>query len=422
MNRLATRIRTSIVATIALFSAGTADADAVTDWNEIMEMTSAPSGPFSQSRSAAIMHLAVFEAVNAIVGDYEPYLGTVDAPPWASAEAAAVAAAHRALVALYPANAPTLDASRAASLASIPDGPAKEAGIAAGEDAAFAMLLLRADDGSGEAGMVPHTPGTGPGDWQPTPPAFVPALVPGWGQVDTFGIEDGAQFRSSPPPAIHTGIYAKDYNEVKTVGDVVTPFRPQDRTDVARFYAAVLALPVWDAAARQASAAQGKTLAENARIFALIAMAIGDGLISSFETKYHYGYWRPVTAIRAGHLDGNRKTVADPTWLPLIVTPPFPSYPSAHATASYSARAVLEHTFGKRGHDVTLTSPLVPGVVLHYTAWEQITDDIDDARIFGGIHYRFDQEAGARQGRHVGRYILRNHLRPRHGGGHTDDE
>jgi hypothetical protein len=319
-------------------------------------------------------------------------------------------------VALHPASAPALDDFRALSLSVIPDGPAKDNGIAVGVAAADAMLALRANDGSGA--VVPYTPGTEPGDWQPTPPAFLPALLPGWGQVTPFGIECGSQFRVSPPPAIHTGKYAHDYNEVKAVGAVNSAERPQNRTNVAQFYARVLAVAVWNDAARQASAAHGKTLSENARDFALLAMAIGDGLIACFETKYHYNYWRPVTAIRSGDTDGNRRTDPDPAWLPLIITPQFPSYPSAHASGSGAARAVLERAYGKDGHDVTLTSLLLPGVVLNYTSWEQITDDIDDARIYGGIHFRFDQEAGARQGRHVGRYVLRNYLRPVH---HDDD-
>ena len=153
-----------------------------------------------------------------------------------------------------------------------------------------------------------------------------------------FGLEEGSQFRSPPPPGIDTGKYAKDYNEVKLLGRVDSPFRPQDRTDVARFYAATTPVQAWNPAARQASAAQGKTLSENARIFALLAMAICDGSIAVFDTKYYYNLWRPVTAIRAGDIDGNRKTDPDPTWLPLIATPAFPSYPSAHATLSGAAR------------------------------------------------------------------------------------
>ena len=410
MNSINKRLCNPIVATLVLVGAGTAHADAVTDWNAIMEATVAapPTNPFFQARWGAIVQLAVFEAVNAVVGDYEPYLGTITAPPGASPDAAAIAAAYRTLVTLRPGSAPALDAARAQSLAAIPDGPAKDAGIAVGEAAAAAMLLLRANDGWNA--VVPYTPGTDPGDWQPTPPLIAPALLPGWGLVTPFGLEEGSQFRAPPPPALHTGKYANDYNEVKLVGRIDSPFRPQDRTDVARFYAAATPIQTWNPAARQVSAAQGKTLSENARIFALLAMAMADGSIAVFDTKYFYNRWRPVTAIWNADLDDNRQTDPDPTWLPLIATPPFPSYSSAHATLSGAARAVLERAFGKHGLAITLTNPQL-GLVLNYTSWKQITDDIDDARVYGGIHFRFDQEAGAHQGRKVGKYILRNYLR-----------
>lgn len=425
MRRISRQLGILIVAASALrgVDGGPVHADAVTDWNAVMQATVTPSNPFFQARSAAIVQLAVFEAVNAVVGDYQPYIGTVAAPPGASPDAAAIAAAHRTLVALYPGSAPALDPLRIASLAAIPDGPAKEAGIAAGEAAAAALLALRADDGSAQAAGVPYTPGTDPGDWRPTPPAGAPALLPGWGQVTPFGLQDGSQFRAPPPPALMTGKYAMDFNEVKLVGRADSPFRPQDRTDVARFYAAASPVQVWNQAARQASAAQGETLSGNARLFALLNMAIADGSIAVFDTKYFYSYWRPVTAIQAGDIDGNRLTDPDRAWLPLIVTPPFPSYPSAHATLSGAARAVLERAFGHEGLAITLSHPSVPGVVLSYTTWGQITDDIDDARVYGGIHFRYDQEVGARQGRQVGRYILRRYLRsPQEGDDFGDDE
>ena len=256
-----------------------------------------------------------------------------------------------------------------------------------------------------------YTPGTEPGDWQPTPPAGAPAFLPGWGDVTPFGLESGSQFRLPPPPALHTGKYASDYNEVKLLGSLDSPFRPQDRTDVAKFYAAASPVQVFNSAARQVSAAQGQSLSENARIFARLGMAMGDAAIACWDNKYHYSFWRPVTAIRFGGLDGNALTEPDPLWLPLITTPPFPGYASGHATVSGAAVAVLERAFGKDGHAVTLTHPGAPGIVLNYTAWDEITDDIDDARVYGGIHFRFDQEAGAHQGRQVGRYILRNYLR-----------
>jgi hypothetical protein len=218
-------------------------------------------------------------------------------------------------------------------------------------------------------------------------------------------------------PGVHTGKYANDYNEVRLLGSLNSPFRPQDRTDVARFYAATSPVAVFNSAARQASAAQGKSLSANARIFALLAMAMGDASIACWDTKYHYNFWRPRTAIRNGDLDGNAGTDRDANWEPLITTPGHPSYASGHATVSGSAVAVLERAFGEDGLAITLTNPALPvppgqqAIVLNYTAWDEITDDIDDARVYGGIHFRFDQEAGGRQGRAVGHYILRNYLR-----------
>jgi PAP2 superfamily protein len=388
--------------------ASSAHADTVTDWNEIMQTTVSAqpgSNPVYQTRWGAITQLAVFEAVNAIEGDYEPYLGVIVAPAGASPDAAAIAAAHRTLVTLRPGSAVALDAARAASLAAIPDGQAKDDGIAVGEAAALAMLLLRVGDGWDA--VVPYTPGTEPGDFQP-PPAG--AFLPGWGLVTPFGLVKGSQFRLPPPPALHTGKYANDYLEVMLLGRIDSPFRPQDRTDVARFYAAASPVQVFNSAARQVSAAQGKSLSENARIFALLAMAMGDASIACWETKYHYNFWRPQTAIRFGGLDGNALTDPDPDWLPLIATPAHPSYASGHATVSGAAVAVLGRAFGKDGHAVALTHPGAPGIVLTYTAWDEITDDVDDARVYGGIHFRFDQEAGAHQGRQVGSYILRNYL------------
>ena len=388
--------------------ASSAHADTVTDWNAIMQSTVsvAPTNPNFQARWGAITQLAVFEAVNSIVGDYEPYLGGIVAPAGASPAAAAIAAAYRTLVTLRPGSIVALDAARAASLLAIADGQAKDDGIAVGEAAAFAMLVLRAGDGWDA--VVPYTPGTGPGDFQP-PPAG--ALLPGWGQVTPFGLVDGSQFRLQPPPALQTGKYANDLNEIRLLGSFNSSLRPQDRTDVARFYAAASPVQVFNSTARQVSAAQGTSLSENARIFALLGMAMCDASIACWETKYQYNFWRPMAAIRAADTDGNVLTDADPTWLPLITTPAHPSYASGHATVSGAARAVLERAFGKDGHAITLTTPTLPNIVLHYNAFDQITDDIDDARIYGGIHFRFDQEAGARQGRQVGSYILRNYLR-----------
>jgi hypothetical protein len=388
--------------------------DPVLEWTGHLQRVPAPS-PHQHTRWAATMHLAVFEAVNAVVGGYQPYLGTLAAVPGASPEAAAVAAAHRVLVGLHPDSAATLDPARAASLAAIPNGPARDAGVALGEAAATAMLARRADDGAAGA-SAPYTPGTDPGDWQPTPPAFAPAALSRWGQVTPFGIERGDQFRASPPPGLLTGAYARDYHEVRTVGRADSTARPPDRTDVARFYGANMPVYVFGETARQASVARGKTLAQNARIFALLNMALADALIASAESKFHYAFWRPVTAIRAGDADGNRRTDPDPAFLPLVTTPPYPSYPSNYASIANAARAVLEAAFGKRGHTIALPSanPAVP-ITHRFSSFRQMADDVDDARVYGGIHFRFDQDAGSHMGRHVGAYILHRHLRPLRG-------
>src|SRR4029453_11627151 len=214
-----------------------------------------------------------------------------------------------------------------------------------------------------------------------------------------FGVLRTDRFRPGPPRALTSGLYTKVYNEVKTVGAVDSTVRPQDRTDVARYFAVASAPHVWNQAARQVSAAEERSLSENARTFALLNMALSDGLASVMEAKYHYVFWRPYTAIRAGDTDGNPRTDPDPTWEPLISTPCFPGYPSAHAVASYAARKIAEKTLGSGTIDITLSHPGVPDVTLHYTRFSQITDDIDDARVFGGIHFRADQDAGGKKGR-----------------------
>jgi len=183
---------------------------------------------------------------------------------------------------------------------------------------------------------------------------------------------------------------------------------------VARYFAVASAPHVCNQAVREVASARGTSLSENARAFALLNMAISDGLVSSFETKYHYVFWRPITAIRAGDTDGNPNTDPDPAWTPLITTPCFPSYPSAHASGSYAARTIAGRIFGNGGHDITLSHPGIPDVTLHYTKFSQMTHDIDDARVYGGIHFRFDQEAGALMGRGVGSYVYNHTLRCSH--------
>jgi hypothetical protein len=204
--------------------------------------------------------------------------------------------------------------------------------------------------------------------------------------------------------------YASAYAEVLRVGAIDSVHRPADRADVARFYNSLLAVPAWNAVARQLAEEQSASLSTNARVFALLNMALSDGLATVMESKYHFDFWRPETAIRAGDSDGNDATVGDAGFMPYITAPCFPGYPSAHAGGSYAARTILERVWGNGGHSVALSHPALPGLTLEYTSLKQITDDIDDARVFGGIHFRFDQDAGAKLGRKVAQYVLAHNL------------
>lgn len=387
-----------------------AGSDVVLEWNAIMATTIRSQNPFAQARIAAITQLAVFEALNAITDQFEPYLEPISTPAGASAEAAAVTAAHDVLVNYFPLAATTLDATESNSLAAIPDGQSKDDGIAVGAGAAAALIALRSTDGSGPAQFF-QPASSDPGVWQPTP-SCPPAggILFHWQNVTPFGIQTNAQFRSAPPPDLSSARYARDYNEVLRVGVIDSVDRPADRADVARLFNSLSAAGAWNAVARQLAEGTGTSLTDSARILALLNMAISDGLTSSMETKYDSPFWRPETAIRAGDTDGNTRTTADADFAPFITTPCFPGYPSAHASASYAARSILGRVWGDGGHSLVLSHPALPDKSFSYTSLKQITDDVDDARVYGGIHFRFDQEAGAVQGRKIGQYVYTHNL------------
>jgi hypothetical protein len=408
-----------------------ARADVVLDWNAIAVSTLVGQGqsPFAQARFMAITQLAVFEAVNAVTRDYQPYLGTVAAAPHASADAAAVAAAYTVLKNYFPA-APNLDSQYAMALAAIPNGAAKSQGIATGQAAAAQMIAARVGDGSSPPeNSLPAS--IDPGVWQLTP-SCPPAggINFQWQNMTPFGVPSTpgskawiAAFAPAPPPKLTSARYTRDYNEVKRVGNITSDLtdRPQDRADVAKFYAASSPALVFNLAARQVAAAEGSSLTENARVLALLNMASNDALVASFWTKYHYNFWRPETAIHEGSVDGNRATDGDITYAPYILTPCFPSYPSNHGSGSNSAAEVLIRAFGAGHHDITMSNPALPALTFHYTRFSQITDDISDARIYGGIHFRFDQEAGAKLGREIGAYEYKHNLRRLKHGDHDED-
>jgi hypothetical protein len=305
-----------------------------------------------------------------------------------------------------------VDAAYADSLGRIPDGPPKTNGISLGEAVASKMLTARASDGAAAAITARYTPGTGPGVWIPTPPGFVPPLDPGWGSVRPFVMEDASQFRPGAPPSLTSRLYRRDFDELKQIGSSTSTARTQEQSDVARFWVAT-GPQNWNPAARQVAVARGLSLVENARLFALLNLAGADAFIAAWDAKFAYNQWRPVTAIRAAASDGNEATEEDSSWTPLIVTPPFPDYIAGHTTYAGAAEKVLEHVFGKQpGLLIRLTSASAPGVVETFSSFRAMSDNVVDARVWGGIHWRTSCDRGRTLGEEIGRYVVRRMLKP----------
>jgi len=334
-------------------------------------------------------------------------------------EAAVTIAAHKVMTTYFPAASAALDAARNTDLAAIPNGPAKTAGIAVGMAAANAMIALRAADGSSPLLAIIPTSTTA-GDYQLTT-GCAAAMFYNWQLVTPFGIANASNFLLDPPPSLASNRYAKDYVEVKTVGASTSADRPADRADVVRLYAASSPSFVLSMATRQIAAQKGTSLSENARALALIHMAASDSLVASFLNKYNYDRWRPETGIRNGAADGNDKTEGDPDFATFIPTPCFPSYPSNHASGTSGGLEVMRRVFGAAGHDITITNNVpalgsLPAMIVtrSYTQLKEIGDDVDDARVFGGIHWRYDQDAGDVLGRAIATEVVKNNLRPVH--------
>jgi hypothetical protein len=383
----------------------------VLEWNEIAVNTIGAQPPFPSTRFMATVQLAVFEAVNAISSKYEPYLGSVTGSAGASKEAAAITAAHGVLVAFFPSAAVTLDQQRDASLASVPDGPGKTAGIAVGQSAAAAMIAERTGDGSTPAQF--HVPANAaPYEWQPTPscsPAGGAFLH--WSTVRPFGVLSASQFRAEPPPALTSERYARDFNELLRVGGISSAHRSRHKASVARIYAAQPPHQGWNLVARQIINRRDDDITDTARTLALLNMSLADAHFTVFESKYFYRTWRPETAIPRAAEDGNPNT-ASSAFIPFVTTPCFPGYPSAHGVGAGAASRILGKTYG-REHTVINSHPSVPGVVLTFYDLLDVVKAVSDARVYGGIHFRTDQDAAEHQGRSVAQWNLDNHLRPR---------
>ena len=384
-------------------------ADVVTEWNEkagacVLE---AKLYTVAGTRVMALVHAAMFDAINSIEGRYTPYKFKVSAPAGSSPEAAGVAAAHATLARLFPEQKAALDAAYAASLARVPDGPGKTSGIAVGEEVATKVLAWRAADGADAANT--YRPVTTPG-------TYITTTLPigtQWASMTPWMMERASQFHAAPPPALTSAEWAADYNEVKEIGGKKSVRRTSEQTEIGRFWAMGGPQAI-DPIPRQLAAAPGRSLSQNARLFALVELAVEDSHIALFEAKYSFNFWRPITAIRNGDIDRNEATTRDPGWEPLIDTPLHPEYPCGHCMTSSTVRAVLESEFGTGPHPLTMTSSTAPGVVHKWASIADYAEEVSLARIYGGVHYRNSTVVGKAMGRKIGELAVQNYLKPVH--------
>jgi hypothetical protein len=390
-----------------VLAASSAVADVVTDWNQIAVDAgyAARQGPPPHTRIVAMVHLAMFEAVNSIEPRYRPYRTRLAAEPGASREAAAAAAAHHLLVRVYPDQAKILDKALQASLAVLPDAAAKAGGVRLGEQAGAAMLAERSKDNA--ATPDTYRPFTAPGRYVPT---VLPAASH-WGRVRPFALKSGDQFRPGAPYALTGSDWATDYNEIKRMGAKVGSARSAEQTDIARFWE-LTGAATYNPLVRHLSATKQLDLIDNARVFALVSMAAADALIAVFDAKYTYNFWRPVTAIRNGDLSGNDAIGRDAGWEPFIPTPMHPEYPCAHCITQSAAAGVLQSFFGDDIPPVKLASTTAPGVTRGFAKLSDYVNEVVDARVYDGVHFRTSGTVGADMGRRIAEYAVQNHLLP----------
>jgi hypothetical protein len=394
--------------------------DEVIQWNKtlltIVRTPGEQPATVHPTRSFAIMHAAVYDAVNAIDATHDPYLVHVEhVSPHASQAAAAVAAAHETLIALYPTFQTTLDQQYDESLEQIPNGADKTAGIDVGKAVALATLALRSDDGSAAA-PIPFVFGNAPGDYQSTPPNFPKQPVfTDWSRVTPFALERAKQFRLGPPPALTSAEYTASFNEVKSLGIANSTAATADQALIGRFWNGAIQ-NYWNEIAQTEVHAHHLTTAQSARVFALLNLTLADEVIAFYDSKYTYNLWRPVTAIRAAASDGNPETAADPDWLPQAgKTAADPSYPGAHATISAGGAFVLRALFGNKPLQLNVTSEVLPGVVRSFDSFADVEEEASLSRIYAGQHFRSDENAGERLGSAVADFVVDHFLTRVHG-------
>jgi hypothetical protein len=395
-------------------------ADPIAAWNLISETAVKTAGhpPPVAALDFAIVHLAIYDAVESIDGRYEPYYTRVPGAR-GSLSAAAAKAGHDALVGLFPAQIAALDLAYANFLAANGVDPS-DPGTAVGAQTAANILALRTNDGRFPLDPPPFLGGIAIGQWRPTPsllpgppPSLAPGLTPWVATVRPFTLNSGSQFRVDPPPDLASERWADDYNETKTVGSLTSTVRTAEQTEIGYFWADSGPL-LWQNALRYISTNYLRNTGDVARMYALSEAAMADAQIACWDSKYFYNFWRPITAIRLGDLDGNPATMVDPGWQPLINTPNFPEYPSGHADISGAVSHMLRLFFGRDelNFQMTTTNALAPQKTRTFNRFSQAEQEVIDARVYVGIHYRHSDVVAGAQGRRVANWIFRHFLRP----------
>jgi hypothetical protein len=407
MNAIKSSVRIAFAIGMVMLAVA-AHADAVSDWNSKTNelIAAAGIGAPAANRAMAISQVAVFDAVNAITRRYPSSdRAALEAAPGASIDAAVAAATRGTLSRLIATRQADIEAAYQAALAAVPEGPARSGGIAVGEKAAAAILALRANDGA--AAPDSYVPFTVAATYVPT----TSPAVPHWGKRKPWVLASGDQFRPGPPPALTSELWARDYNEIKALGGKTNSQRSASQTETARFWEATMPV-IYYPLARAVALQPGRDVTQNARLLAAVAMAMDDALIAVFDAKYAYNLWRPVTAIRNGDKDGNDATEQETTWTPFIDTPMHPEYPCAHCGVSAALGAVLQAEIGNGPVPrLVSTSPTAPGVTRSWASIAEFTQEVANARIYDGVHFRNSTEVGTALGRKVGEMVAAKVLR-----------
>jgi hypothetical protein len=402
------RFPKALALTVLILAPSAAVGDVISDWNEkaVAYVVGRGMGPPPAERTVAMMHLAMFDALNSIERKYQPYLLQLHANAHASKEAAAAMAAGTVLAAVSPQTEQEVKAALQKYLAAIPEGESKAEGVKLGEAVALKIIEARAGDGAGAPDT--YRPKTPAGVYVPTPKMFVPH----WPAVKPFAMTEPAQFRPPPPIGLESAQWATDYNEIKGLGRIDSTSRTADQTQAAKFWLAIGG-DVYYPLVRSVALNRKLDLIESARLMALVAVARADSLLAVFEAKYHYNFWRPITAIRNGDNDGNPATERDASWQPIADTPMHPEYPCAHCVQAASMCALLEKVLGT--HEITeiaMTSTTAPGITRRWSNLHAFVQEVSDARVWAGFHYRFSTKIGQDLGQKIGEHVVGHLMQP----------